>query len=128
MSYLIVAAHPDDEVLGSGGTIYRLTQKGEEVNVCILCAQANARAFRPEDNQLHEDMMHCMELLGVNRVITGDFPNIQMNTVPHLNLVQFIEKVMVETGADTVITHHPADLNNDHVQTSLACQAAVRLF
>lgn len=128
MSYLIVAAHPDDEVLGAGGTIYRLTQKGEEVNVCILCAQANARAFRPEDNQLHEDMMHCMELLGVNRVITGDFPNIQMNTVPHLNLVQFIEKAMVETGADTVITHHPADLNNDHVQTSLACQAAVRLF
>ena len=72
--------------------------------------------------------MHCMELLGVNRVISGDFPNIQMNTVPHLNLVQFIEKAMVETGADTVITHHPADLNNDHVQTSLACQAAVRLF
>ena len=128
MSYLIVVAHPDDEVLGAGGTIYRLTQKGEEVNVCILCAQANARAFRPEDNQLHEDMMHCMELLGVNQVISGDFPNIQMNTVPHLNLVQFIEKAMVETGADTVITHHPADLNNDHVQTSLACQAAVRLF
>ena len=128
MSYLIVVAHPDDEVLGAGGTIYRLTQKGEEVNVCILCAQANARAFRPEDNQLHEDMMHCMELLGVNRVISGAFPNIQMNTVPHLNLVQFIEKAMVETGADTVITHHPADLNNDHVQTSLACQAAVRLF
>lgn len=128
MSYLIVVAHPDDEVLGAGGTIYRLTQKGEQVHVCILCSQANARAFRPEDNQLHEDMMRCMETLGVKRVIPGDFPNIQMNTVPHLKLVQFIEKAIVETGADTVITHHPADLNNDHVQTSLACQAAVRLF
>ena len=128
MPYLIVVAHPDDEVLGAGGTIYRLTQKGEQVFVCILCSQANARAFRPEDNQLHDDMMRCMQTLGVERVILGDFPNIQMNTVPHLKLVQFIEKAMVETGADTVITHHPADLNNDHVQTSLACQAAVRLF
>ncbi len=128
MSYLVVVAHPDDEVLGAGATIYRLAQKGEEVNVCIMCSQAAARAFRPEDSELHADMMRCMETLGVNRVILGDFPNIKMNTVPHLELVQFIEKAMVETKADTVITHHPSDLNNDHVQTSLACQAAVRLF
>lgn len=128
MSYLVVAAHPDDEVLGAGGWIWHLTQRGEEVNVCIMCSQASARAFRPEDNELHADMMGCMKLLGVNRVIEGDFPNIRMNTVPHLELVQFIEKAMVETKADTVITHHPADLNNDHVQTSFACQAAVRLF
>ena len=128
MSYLVVVAHPDDEVLGAGAWIYRLTQKGEEVNVLIMCSQAAARAFRPEDAELQADMHRCMEMLGVHRVILGDFPNIKMNTVPHLELVQLIEKAMVETKADTVITHHPSDLNNDHVQTSLACQAAVRLF
>lgn len=128
MSCLVVVAHPDDEVLGAGATIYRLTERGEEVNVCVMCAQAAARAFRPEDGELHGDMMRCMEKLGVNRVILGNFPNIKMNTVSHLELVQFVEKAMVETGATTVITHHPSDLNNDHVQTSLACQAAVRLF
>jgi LmbE family N-acetylglucosaminyl deacetylase len=58
----------------------------------------------------------------------GDFPNIEINTVSHLELVQFIENVIIETKADIIFTHHPADLNNDHLHTSLACQAAVRLF
>ena len=58
----------------------------------------------------------------------GNFPNIKMNTVPHLELVQFIENTIMETGASIIITHHPSDLNDDHRQTSLACQAASRLF
>ena len=51
-----------------------------------------------------------------------------MNTVPHLQLVQFIESAIKDSGPDIVITHHPADTNNDHLQTSMACQEAVRLF
>lgn len=128
MSYLIVVAHPDDEVLGAGATMYKLRQAGKEVNVCILCGQADARNFRPEDEELEEDTENSMKLLGVNKVFKGKFPNIKFNTVPHLELVQFIEDVIVKTGATVVFTHHPADLNNDHMHTSLACQAAVRLF
>ncbi len=128
MAYLIVAAHPDDEVLGAGATMYKLAQRGEEVNVCILCGQAMARAHRPTDNELAEDTTSSMSILGVKRLFLGNFPNIQFNSVPHLELVQFIEKAIVECGADVLITHHPADLNNDHLHTSLACQAAARLF
>lgn len=128
MAYLIVAAHPDDEVLGAGATMYKLAQRGEEVNVCILCGQAAARAHRPADSELAEDTDKSMNTLGVKRVFLGEFPNIQFNTSPHLKLVQFIEKAIEECGATVVITHHPADLNNDHLHTSLACQAAVRLF
>ena len=51
-----------------------------------------------------------------------------MNTVPHLKLVQFIESAIRESEPDIVITHHPADTNNDHLQTSMACQGAIRLF
>lgn len=128
MSYLVVVAHPDDEVLGAGATMYKLAKQGDEVNVCIMCGQVAARAFRPEDNELQDNMNTCMKMLGVKRVIVGDFPNIKMNISPHLELVQFIEEAIVETGATTIITHHPSDLNNDHVQTSIACQVAVRLF
>ncbi len=128
MAYLIVAAHPDDEVLGAGATMYKLAQRGEEVNVCIMCGQAMARAHRPTDNELAEDTSSSMSILGVKRVFLGNFPNIQFNSVPHLELVQFIEKAIVDCGADVLITHHPADLNNDHLHTSLACQAAARLF
>ena len=49
-----------------------------------------------------------------------------MNIVPHLKLVQFIEAAIKESRPDIVITHHPADTNNDHLQTSMACQEAVR--
>lgn len=128
MSVLVVVAHPDDEVLGAGGTMYTFAQKGQEVYVCILSAKAAARTKRPSDQDLEDDLKNSMKALGVSHIIEGDFPNIKLNTVPHLELVQFIENAIIETKADMVITHHPADLNNDHVQTSIACQAAVRLF
>lgn len=128
MSYLIVVAHPDDEVLGAGATMYKLAQQGEAVNVCILCGQVTARAYRPSDQELKDDTNRSMKILGVNQVFLGDFPNIMFNTVPHLKLVQFIEQTMEQCGATVLITHHPGDLNNDHLHTSLACQAAARLF
>src|SRR5690625_4298898 len=128
MSYLIVVAHPDDEVLGVGATISKLTSAGHKVNVCILSGEVNARNHRPTLEELDEDVNSSLQLLGVNKIIKGAFPNIKFNTVPHLEIVQFIEQAIIETEADVIFTHHPADLNNDHLHTSLACQAAVRLF
>ena len=47
MKYLLVVAHPDDEVLGAGASIYKWTHSGDEVDVCIMCTEAKARNFRP---------------------------------------------------------------------------------
>lgn len=69
-----------------------------------------------------------MKIIGVRKNYAADFPNIQMNTVPHLKLVKFIEDCIEDFGADAIITHHPSDTNNDHVMTSYAAQAAARLF
>lgn len=128
MVYLIVVAHPDDEILGTGATMYKLVKEGHLVNVCILSGEVNARNNRPSIHELNMDVHSSLKLLGVEKVIKGDFPNIEFNTVPHLKLVQFIEKTIIATKAQVIFTHHPADLNNDHLHTSLACQAAVRLF
>lgn len=128
MSYLIVVAHPDDEILGAGATIKKLSEEGEDVYLCVMSTLAEARKYRPEDNELNSDMDMATKYVGIKKVFKGTFPNIKMNTVPHLELVQFIEKVIEETEATHIITHHPNDLNNDHKQTSCACQAAVRLF
>ena len=127
-SYLIVVAHPDDEVLGAGATMYKLAKEGHVVNIAILSKDVTARENRPEIEQLSQNMNASMEILKASNMIESQFPNIAFNTVPHLALVQFIEKCMEQTSADIVITHHPADLNNDHLHTSIACQAAVRLF
>ena len=93
-----------------------------------MCTEAKARAYRPEDSELDSDMQDALKMLGVGKRYEGEFPNIEMNTVPHLKMVQFIEKAIIETDAEIVITHHPADTNNDHLHTSMSCQAAIRLF
>jgi len=128
MNYLVVVAHPDDEVLGAGATMYKLSSEGHSVNVCILSSQANARVNRPDLIDLNIDVENSMGILRVDKVISGNFPNIKFNNTPHLELVQFIERAIVEVNAEVIITHHPSDLNNDHLHTSLACQAASKLF
>lgn len=128
MKYLLVVAHPDDETLGAGASMYKWTREGQTVDVAIMCTEAKARAFRPGDNELEDDTNASNKFLGVSKIYEGTFPNIEMNTVPHLKLVQFIESVIRESEPDIIITHHPADTNNDHLQTSMACQEAVRLF
>lgn len=128
MSILIVVAHPDDEVLGCGGTAAAFAAQGETVQSCILSGDAAARQNRPEVSDLHEHTSRAQQILGIQPPIMGGFPNIQFNSVPHLELVQFIEAAIEQTAAQIVFTHHPADVNDDHKQTSAACQAAVRLF
>ena len=127
MKYLIVVAHPDDEVLGAGASIWKWAHNGDQVDVCIMCTEAKARAFRPDDKELDDDTHAALKYIGVNKEYEGKFPNIEMNTVPHLQLVQHIEAAIRESEPDIVITHHPADTNNDHLQTSMACQEAIRL-
>lgn len=116
----------DDEVLGAGATIHKLVTEGNSVAVCTMASHAAARTNILAT--LTEDQASAMRIMGVSKCYAADFPNIQMNTVPHLELVQFIERCIEDFCADAVITHHPADTNNDHVVTSYAAQAAARLF
>ena len=128
MKYLIVVAHPDDEVLGAGASIWKWAHNGDQVDVYIMCTEAKARAFRPEDKELDDDTQSALKYIGVSKEYEGTLPNIEMNTVPHLQLLQFIESAIKESEPDIIITHHAADTNNDHLQTSMACQEAIRLF
>lgn len=128
MPVLIVVAHPDDEVLGCGGMAATLTQKGVAVHSCILSGQVEVRQNRPDVPELLQDIQTAQILLGCKAPILGNFPNIQFGTVPHLKLVQFIEQAIEKVQPEIIFTHHPQDLNDDHRHTSLACQAAARLF
>ena len=119
MKYLLVVAHPDDEVLGAGASMWKWTHEGDEVDVAIMCTEAKARAFRPSDKELEGDIDAAVFFLGAKKKYEEAFPNIEMNTVPHLKLVQFIESAIRESEPDIIITH---------LQTSMACQEAIRLF
>lgn len=126
MNYLVVVAHPDDEVLGAGATIHKLIEDGNKVAVAIMVSQAAAR--KDLSSTLSDDEAEALSIIGVEKKYEADFPNIEMNTVPHLELVKFIESCIENWEAEAIITHHPSDTNNDHVMTSYAVQAAARLF
>lgn len=126
MNYLIVVAHPDDEVLGAGATINKLTSMGDAVAVAIMVSKASAR--KDLSITLAEDEAHAMSIIGVAKTYHADFPNIKMNIVPHLELVQFIEECIEDWKAEAIITHHPSDTNIDHQETAKAVNAACRLF
>lgn len=126
MHYLVVVAHPDDETLGAGATIHKLVENGNKVAVSIMSGKAAAR--KDLSVSLSEDEASAMRILGVSQVYHADFPNIKMNTVPHLELVQFIEKCIEDWKACAIITHHPSDTNIDHQETAKAVNAACRLF
>ncbi len=126
MNYLVVVAHPDDEVLGAGASIPKFVANGDRVAVCVMVGKAGARANLSDT--LKEDEREALAIMGVEKSYEADFPNIKMNVTPHLDLVQFIEKCITDFGADAIITHHPSDTNIDHVMTSKAAQAACRLF
>lgn len=128
MTYLTVTAHPDDEILGFGGSTAVLTDQGHLVYNLILSGNVEARRNKPEQVILQQHANLAQEIVGAQKPILGPFPNIRFNTVAHLDLVQFIEKYIEQIEPDVIVTHHPYDLNNDHYHTSKACQAAVRLF
>ena len=126
MRYLVVVAHPDDEVLGAGATIQKLISEGHKVSVAIMVSQAAAR--KDLSSTLSADEQEALSIIGVEKTYHASFPNIKMNTISHLELVQFIEKCIEDWNAEAIITHHPSDTNHDHVQTAYAVQAASRLF
>ncbi|MDN7124518.1 PIG-L family deacetylase [Pseudidiomarina sp. 1APP75-32.1] len=125
---LIVVAHPDDEILGFGATGAKFAGRGEVCQPIILCGNVNVRNHRPSDQELYDDMCAANKEVAFKEPVLGNFPNIRMNTVPHVEIVQFIEKQIEAFKPARIFTHHPGDLNDDHVQISRACQAAARLY
>jgi N-acetylglucosamine malate deacetylase 1 len=128
MKNLVVVAHPDDEILGFGGTGKILIESGDSVQPLILSGQVDARTLRPNDDELLADIQSANKLVNFNYPQLGNFPNIQFNSIPHIKLVQFIESAIEKYQPDRIFTHNPSDLNDDHRQVSYACAVAARLF
>ncbi len=124
---LVVVAHPDDEILGFGATGAKLAARGEIVQPVILCGDVDARTQRPSNDELALDIAAANAKAGFQQPVLGSFPNIRMNTVGHLDLVQFIEAQIDRFKPTRIFTHHPADLNDDHSQVARACLPAARL-
>lgn len=130
---LVVAAHPDDEVLGCGGTIARHAAAGDEVHVVILGEGVTSRAVRRDRRKSHtalsrlqRDTLEAAKILGVTRVSTHAFPDNRFDTVALLDLIKAVESEKACTRPTVVYTHHSSDLNVDHRRVAEAVQTAFR--
>lgn len=130
---LVVAAHPDDEILGCGGTIMRHVSTGDRVRVMILAEGLTSRdAIRnvedkaKELSQLHEAAAQAAQFMGVERVEIYDFPDNRMDGVQLLDVIKKVEIEIERFKPDTVYTHHAGDVNVDHQRAHEAVVTACR--
>jgi LmbE family N-acetylglucosaminyl deacetylase len=113
---LVIAAHPDDEVLGAGATMARLAHEGAEVHVAIVTEGCTSQyPDRPDLIDLKRAQAQAaLEILGGGTLHFGNLPDMQLDTVPLVRVNRFLEEVVREVAPDMVFTHHAQDLNRDH--------------
>ncbi len=118
---LVVAAHPDDEVLGCGGTIRRHVEDGATVTILIVAEGATSRDDKRNITARGSDLANlnnaaeiAAKALGVSDLVLAGWPDNRLDSVPLLDIVKIIEGVAQRIDPKIVYVHHPRDLNIDH--------------
>lgn len=126
---LIVAAHPDDEVLGCGGTIAKYTKEGSRV-YCLFLGRGKAsrggKVIQKEQTLLEREAQRSAKILGISKIFFENFPDQQYDSVPILKIIQAVEEIKNRIKPDIIFTHHFGDLNKDHQVTYEAVMTAFR--
>ena len=132
---LVVAAHPDDEVLGCGATIHKILSQGGHVRVCILgegstCRYPVGRIASEEAkaaiSQRRSFADQALASLGVVDAVFGDLPCGRFDQIPLIDIGKQIEEQIRQFRPDTVLTHFGQDANSDHRLSFNAVIAATR--
>jgi len=145
MKILVLAAHPDDEVLGMGGLLKKFSKREYEIKVVFLATGIMARRSNDYNNSgkynindklandmekqiryLQEDAKKALSLLDIKNIQFEDFPDNEMDKVSNLEITKKIETVIDKFGPDTIYTHSQHDINVDHRQIYEATITASR--
>ena len=132
MKVLVVAAHPDDEILGCGGTMARLAQEGHEVHIAIMAEGMTSRyaqraaADSDKLSHLHRQAEAASRKVGAKKIALFKLPDNRLDTVPLLEVVKLVEELVQSLRPEVIYTHHPGDLNVDHGVVHRAVLTATR--
>lgn len=126
MNVLIVAAHPDDEVIGAGGTIARHVRAGDAVSLLVMTEVWEPRWPAKEREARKGEAEAAAEVLGIREVRFAGFPTVKLNTVATVELTAAVTKAVEEFDADVVYLPPPNDVNRDHTEVFEAGLAATR--
>ncbi len=114
MTVLVVAAHPDDEVLGAGGTLAQHVDAGDEVHAVVVAEGASSRYEPAMVDTLHECGRAAAEVVGLTSIRFESFPDQRLDRVPVIDLTQRLEEIVSRLRPDIVYTHFAHDANTDH--------------
>ena len=130
---LIVAAHPDDEVLGCFGTVAKLIQQGYEAYTLILGEGKTSRDHigsvenkKKELDLLNHEIEKANKIIGIKKCFVYNFPDNRFDSIDLLEIVKVISKVKDEIKPEIIFTHYENDLNIDHTITYKAVLTATR--
>lgn len=129
---LIIAAHPDDEIIGVGGTVAKLKAEGNEIYALILGEGQTSRFDAREladlslVEKLHQDTLAAAQIIGYKEVFFENFPDNRFDSVSLLDVVKKVEQHIRELSPEVIFTHHGGDLNIDHQVTNHAVLTASR--
>ncbi len=127
---LIVAAHPDDELLGLGGSIHKSINEDKcLVDALIMSKGIVSRGKTDIIKKIsiqEKSIKKASKILGINNIDLEDFPDNKFDTVALLDIVQRIENKIKRFNPDVIMTHHEKDLNIDHQIVSKAVVTATR--
>lgn len=126
MKVLVVAAHPDDEVMGAGGTIAKHVRQKDHVYLCIV-----TKAYTPDWSEeiikeKRKEVVRASHILGVRKTYFCDLPTVMLDTLPQKELNKKVSEVVNEVRPDIVYTTHRGDINSDHRLVFEATMVAVR--
>lgn len=129
---LVVAAHPDDEILGAGATIARKVAEGNKAYALILGEGQTSRWKRrdqaPEQavSALHNDSVKAAGIIGYSDIYFENLPDNRFDRIDLLDVVKLVEAYIDKVKPDMIYTHYGKDLNIDHRRTSEAVLTATR--
>ncbi len=129
---LVIAAHPDDELLGVGGTIRRHVDNGDIVDCIILGEGMTSRAQKREEwdkstlDELKNQTLKAAEIIGYRNVCFSDFPDNRFDSVDLLDIIKEVDRYIQSFKPQIIYTHHYGDLNIDHRRTFEAVITATR--
>jgi LmbE family N-acetylglucosaminyl deacetylase len=126
MKVLVVSPHPDDEVLGAGGTIARLASEGNDVTVAIVTKGWEPLFADSQVEQVRAESRAAGKVLGVKSLRFMDLPVTKLNEIPKHQLNKEFEQLVSEEEPELVFIPFRGDRQEDHRQVFDACMVALR--